>query len=196
EQNGLLDADSVETDWIVFLDNEKDGELYPSWVFKMDYPRPWITDHIYGPSPGDTLFLFINKPFLSTDIFEFTTTAPHIDNDQIASQMKRIKVVPNPYVATVPWEPRNRFTSGRGPRSIHFNHLPPHCTIRIFTVSGELVRTIRHDSDLFEGTAEWDLLTKDNLSAAYGVYVFHVEADDPVTGKTLGEFIGKFAVIK
>ncbi|NOZ75683.1 MAG: hypothetical protein GXO90_10005 [FCB group bacterium] len=196
DKNGLLDADSVETDWVVFLDNEKDGELYPSWVFKMDYPRPWITDHIYGPSPGDTLFLFINKPFLSTDIFEFTTAAPRIDTDRIADQMKRIKVVPNPYVATVPWEPRNRFTSGRGPRSIHFNHLPPHCTIRIFTVSGELVRTIRHDSDLFEGTAEWDLLTKDNLSAAYGVYVFQVEADDPVTGKTLGEFIGKFAVIK
>ncbi|RMF09156.1 MAG: hypothetical protein D6762_04320 [Candidatus Neomarinimicrobiota bacterium] len=196
EKNGLLDADSVETDWVVFLDNEKDGEPFPSWVFKMDYPRPWIKDHIYGPAPGDTVFLYINKPFLSSDIFEFTTTARHIDNDLLASQLKKIKVVPNPYVAAVAWEERNRFTSGRGPRSIHFNHLPPHCTIRIFTVSGELVRTIRHDSDQFEGTAEWDLLTKDNLSASYGVYVYHVEAEDPATGKILGEHIGKFAVIK
>ncbi|MFQ6604676.1 MAG: hypothetical protein ACE5D8_03880 [Fidelibacterota bacterium] len=194
--NGLLDADSVETDWVIFLDGEKNGEPHPSWVFKMSFPRPWQTEPIYGPVPGDTCHLFINKPFLSSDIFEFTTTAAHVDKDLIKEQLDKIRVVPNPYIASVPWEKQNLFTSGRGPRSIHFNHLPPVCTIRIFTVSGELVRTIRHRSVDFNGTAEWDLLTKDNLSAAYGVYVYHVEAEDPDTGRILGNHIGKFAVIK
>jgi hypothetical protein len=41
-----------------------------------------------------------------------------------------------------------------------------------------------------DGTAEWDMLTKDNLSIAYGVYVYHVEAP------SVGEKVGKFAVIK
>ncbi len=194
--NGLLDADSVETDAVIFMDNELDGKPRPSWVFRMAYPRPFDTRNIYGPIPGDTVFLYINKPFLSNDVYEFTTSSAQIDKSQIRKALKKIKVVPNPYVAAVPWEPRNLFTSGRGPRSIHFNHLPQKCIIRIFTVSGELVKTIYHNSDINDGTAEWDLLTKDNLAASYGVYVYHVEALDPVTDKVLGEHIGKFAVIK
>jgi hypothetical protein len=188
--NGLLDADSVETDWVIFLDHDINGSPAPSWVFKMAYPRPWETENVYGPMPGDTVFLYLNKPFLSTDVFEFTTRAPHIDETLAKQSLKKIKVVPNPYVAAVPWEPRNLYSSGRGPRSIHFNHLPAECTIRIFTVSGELVKVIHHKSDINDGTAEWDLLTKDNLAASYGIYIYHVEAPG------LGEHIGKFAVIK
>ena len=40
------------------------------------------------------------------------------------------------------------------------------------------------------GTGRWDLLTDDNLSASYGVYVYHVEADN------IGEKIGKVAIVK
>ena len=36
----------------------------------------------------------------------------------------------------------------------------------------------------------WDLLTKDNLAAAYGIYIYHVDAPD------IGEFVGKFAIVK
>ncbi len=98
--------------------------------------------------------------------------------------------MPNPYVAEAKWEPSNPFTSGRGPREIHFTHLPAQCTIRIFTVSGELVKTIEHNEPLNDGTADWDMLSKDNLQIAYGVYVYHIEAPG------IGEKIGKFAVIK
>ena len=76
------------------------------------------------------------------------------------------------------------------PRSLHFTHLPNKCTIRIFTVNGELVDVIEHDSPLNDGTAEWKMLTKDKLNVAYGVYVFHVDAPG------IGQKIGKFAVIK
>ena len=85
---------------------------------------------------------------------------------------------------------KNPYSSGRGPRSIHFTHLPSQCTIRIFTVNGELVKEIQHESNLMDGSAEWDLLTKDNLSASYGVYIFHVDAPD------IGTKVGKFAIIK
>ena len=49
---------------------------------------------------------------------------------------------------------------------------------------------IEHDSPLNDGTADWDLLTLDNLSISYGIYVYHVDAPG------VGEIIGKFAVIK
>ncbi|MDZ7763000.1 MAG: hypothetical protein U5K00_01045 [Melioribacteraceae bacterium] len=142
------------------------------------------------PAGGDTAKIFLNKPFLSSDVFEFIAKAPSVNKDQAKVDMEKIKVVPNPYVATARWEPKNPFTSGRGPREIHFTHLPTECTIRIFTVSGELVKTIDHRSELNDGTADWDLLSKDNLQISYGVYVYHVEAPG------IGEKIGKFAIIK
>ena len=89
------------------------------------------------------------------------------------------------------WEPKNPYASGRGPRQLHFIHLPPKCTIRIFNIQGQLVDIIEHDSPaLWDGTEVWDMLSKDELDIAYGVYIFHVDAGD------LGQKIGKFALIK
>ena len=113
-----------------------------------------------------------------------------MDNDLAKSQLENIKVVPNPYVATAIWEPRNNFSNGRGERSIHFIHLPKQCTIRIFNVRGELVDTIEHNSTLNDGTADWDLLSKDNIEVAYGIYIYHIDAPG------IGQTTGKFAVIK
>jgi hypothetical protein len=84
---------------------------------------------------------------------------------------------------------KNPYTSGRGPRSIHLS-LPPKCTIRIFTINGELLKEIEHKSNLMDGSAEWDLLTRDNLSASYGVYIYHIDAPG------IGTIAGKFAIIK
>ena len=118
------------------------------------------------------------------------TLSPFIDNVNARNNLNNIKVVPNPYYATNAFEGQNTFTSGRGPREIQFRNLPQNCTIRIFTISGELVRTIRHSSQMNDGTGSWDLLTKDNLTAAYGIYVYHIEA------KGIGDKIGKLALIK
>ncbi len=191
--DGFLNADSAESDWVVFLDDTTDdGSLAPSWRFSLDAPRPSEKSNIYVPQAGDTAFVVINKPFMSTDVFEFTTFASHIDEDQAKKDLDRIKVVPNPYFAAATWEPKSAFVSGRGSRSIHFNHLPSKCTIRIYTISGDLVKKIDHDvfDNLNDGSEEWNLLTKDNLSASYGVYIYHVEAPG------IGDHVGKFAIIK
>jgi len=50
--------------------------------------------------------------------------------------------------------------------------------------------TLEHNSALEDGSEPWDLLSKDRMEIAYGVYIYHVDAHDE------GEFIGKFAVIK
>ena len=72
---------------------------------------------------------------------------------------------------------------------MYFTNLPRDCTIRIYTLSGELVRILEHHETVFNGQEAWDLLNADALEVAYGIYIFHVETDN-------AEAIGKFAVIK
>jgi hypothetical protein len=101
-------------------------------------------------------------------------------------------VVPNPYIATASWEQRTLYATGRGSRKIDFINLPSICTIRIYTVAGSLVKTLyNNQSDLYSGgSVSWDLVTDDGMDIAYGLYIFHVDAPG------IGEYIGKFAVIK
>ena len=63
------------------------------------------------------------------------------------------------------------------------------CTIRIYTVRGELVQTLRHD-DTSAGFVAWNLRTKDNLDVAPGLYIYQVD------GGALGTNVGKLAVLK
>jgi len=54
------------------------------------------------------------------------------------------------------------------------------------------VREIHHDhsGSIEDGSESWDLLSKDNLSVSYGMYIYHVDSPE------LGEHVGKFAIIK
>jgi hypothetical protein len=174
------------TDAIVFLERDLRDSLVITWSVTLN---PYDT-LLRRPQAGDTATIVLSKLFRSGDVFEFKTTGQKVSAEKAKSDLDRIKVVPNPYIAAATWETSNPYSSGRGPRSIHFNHLPQQCTIRIYTVSGELVAAIEHDSNLLDGMAEWNLLTRDNLSAAYGIYIFHVDAPG------VGQKIGKFAVIK
>jgi len=192
DPDGNFNADgNRESDWIVFMDYEdENGDAAPSWSFYLNL-HPNDEELIYSePQPSDTAYIFIEKPFLQEDIYEFTTLASYIDQQKASSDMDKIKVVPNPYYATNSFEGLNTFTSGRGPREIQFRYLPQDCIIRIYTISGDLVKEIHHTSSIDYGTGKWDLLTKDNLTASYGVYIYHIEA------KGIGERIGKLAIVK
>ena len=78
-------------------------------------------------------------------------------------------------------------------RLIKFIHLPKDCTIRVFTLAGDLVATLNNIG--FEaqgrppGELEWNLLSQSNRALASGTYVFTVES-------SLGRQIGKFVLIR
>jgi hypothetical protein len=72
---------------------------------------------------------------------------------------------------------------------MEFRGLPSSCTIRIYTLRGELVETLRHENS-FEGFTAWNLRTKDNIDVAPGLYIYHVDAGP------LGTKVGKFSIIK
>ncbi len=141
------------------------------------------------PSAGNSFHISSRKPFATGDFFQFTLRSSQIDTDLARSELDRIAVVPNPYVGTSSFEPRSQI-EGRGERRIQFINLPPQCTIRIFNIRGELIRTLHHDGGTSDGAEWWDLRTEEQQDIAYGVYVFHVEAPN------IGEHVGKFALVK
>jgi hypothetical protein len=120
----------------------------------------------------------------------FDVTPASFDERDALDDLENIYVVPNPYVATSAFEPPNTFRAGRGERRIYFMNLPPECTIRIYTITGQLVQTLQHNSTIDDGQLAWDLVTRDGMNIAFGVYIFHVDAPG------IGEHVGRFAVIK
>ena len=158
-------------------------------VYKVSYGRPFGGTISY-PQAGDRFVIKTRKPFFTGDIFSFKTHQARTDNDAAKNQLSDITVVPNPYIATAKWEPRSLYTSGRGDRKIEFKKLPAKCTVRIYTVTGSLVKTLYKDGSPMDGSLAWNLVSDDGMDIAYGLYVFHVQAEG------IGEHVGKFAVVK
>ncbi|MCD4692870.1 MAG: hypothetical protein K8R79_08150, partial [Calditrichales bacterium] len=141
------------------------------------------------PQPGDIFRVYTKRPFRSGEYYEFIITAPSFSQDKAESDLDRIAVVPNPYVGAASWEAQTS-SVGRGERKIQFINLPKDCTIRIYTISGRLVQTIEHHGTLDDGQEAWNLISRDGMDVAFGIYVYHVDA------KGVGSKISKFAIIK
>ena len=73
-------------------------------------------------------------------------------------------------------------------RKLRFTNLPKKCTITIFTINGEKVTSIKHESEV-DGNAWWNLRTINNQEVAPGLYIFTVESEKE-------KFVGKFAIIR
>lgn len=142
-----------------------------------------------APVAGNRLRISVLRPFATGDFFQFSLRKSLIDADLARNQLDDIAVVPNPYVGTSAFEPRSQI-EGRGERRIQFIHLPPQCTIKIFNLRGELIKTLYHDGLTSDGAEWWDLQTEEQQDVAFGVYVYHVDAPG------IGQHIGKFALIK
>ncbi len=168
---------------------------YIGSIFRLTYDITYYAPIDAGatpnePQPGDKFRITTRKPFREGDHFLFSTRAASVQDDLAETQLSRVAVVPNPYIGTARWERRTLNQTGRGQRKIDFIHLPQRCTIRIYTVSGALVKTIEHDSNAFDGAESWNLVSDDGMDIAFGYYIYHIDAPG------IGEHIGKFAIIK
>ena len=128
-----------------------------------------------------------------------------------STEEPRVKVFPNPYRGDAAWDG----TLARD-RYLWFVNLPHRCTIRIYTLSGDLVDTIEFNGDEYNATeirgifdpsdvrnpesdipvlsggmAAWDLVSRNDQGIASGLYIFSVENKE--SGKTQ---LGKFLVLK
>lgn len=146
------------------------------------------TNAIIYPTTGNVYVARTSKPFAAGDAFRFTAYAPAFSQEKAKSELENIYVVPNPYVFYSALESPNTLPTSRGESQLQFRNLPQRCTIRIYTILGELVDTIEKDDN--RSYAPWNLLSYEGHRLAYGVYIYHVD----VPG--VGEKIGRFALIK
>jgi hypothetical protein len=108
-----------------------------------------------------------------------------------ATDTSDVFVFPNPWRPHGPnagTGPGQTGSDSGGPGSgITFSNIPSECTIKIYTLSGELVRQIHH-SDLVgpPGQENWDGNTSGGTHAASGVYLWRVESStDGKNGKLM-----------
>jgi len=177
--------------------------VWSGTIFQVEFSNAVSTDNM--PQPNDVYRIEFNRVFYHSDSLMFTITGldDALDEARLKEDMENIKVVPNPYVVTNTMEGAVANWDRNQRRQIMFTHIPAQSKIRIFTVSGILVdefgvdnsvagRTSQWDNNSgANGTAHWDLRSKEGLEIAAGYYIYHIESK--VTGDVK---IGKFAVIK
>lgn len=199
----------------------KSPDQMPSDVrFQINVSKPYR----YGFSgianiPGTQQYAFLNKlisvnnPSLLTThvksnsennnfpLYKFNTNeiATSYSSSVAKNALDLIRVVPNPYYGSSAYE------TGRVDNRVRITNLPNNCTIKIFSMNGTLIRTIKRDvtgqEDLYTGSNEsgtnikqtkqiaytdWDLKNQNNISIASGLYIFYIDAGD------LGEKIIKW----
>jgi hypothetical protein len=112
--------------------------------------------------------------------------------DPVESNLSLCRVVPNPLNIR---DPKQSFSEDEA-NKITFRRLTDKCTIRIFTESGELIKTLKHDGG---GTEFWQIIeeggnyltTVNNQRPASGLYIAHIQ--DDVTGESV---FRKFVIIR
>ena len=167
--------------------------IYDYWggtVFTLNFNEINSTDGL--PASDAIYHIDFKRPFTESDSIMFAIEAAQKANQEnINEDMKNIKVVPNPYVATNAMETSVSNIGLNQRRKIMFTHIPAKCEIQIFTSSGIFIDKIKVNNAPEDGKVYWDLLTRENLEIAAGIYVYHIKSQE--TGK---EKIGKFAVLK
>jgi hypothetical protein len=86
----------------------------------------------------------------------------------------------NPYRVSELWEP------GWSEHKVQFTGLPHEAVIRFFNSSGELIRTLQHQSQ--SSIAEWNLKNEFDQLAAPGDYFFYIKS-------AAGEKKDKFIIV-
>jgi hypothetical protein len=105
------------------------------------------------------------------------------------STTEKVRIVPNPYVIAA-----EDFNFTGDDNRILFANLPAYCTLRIYTATGDLIKTIEHTS----GSADeiWDQVTESTQYIASGVYILQVTNARDLNDKSLPETNEKFVIIR
>lgn len=118
------------------------------------------------------------KPMYSWSMDDIRTVTA--SQDQLASALDLINVVPNPYYAYSEYE-RTRLDN-----RVKITNLPDQCTVTIYNVSGKLIRTYKKDNQVT--SIDWDLKNSKGIPISSGIYIIHVEV--PGVGEKIVKFFG------
>lgn len=148
------------------------------------------------------------RPAVPGNRYMFSVTPGSMNPND--ADLEAIRVVPNPYIAT------SAMDNSPSQRRIEFINLPSRCTIRIYSLGGNLVQVLNHigdnrfgwgqyrnrdreqtvdekwvDSgwDRHSGTEPWNMRNRFGTTVASGLYFYHV------TDQVGNEHIGRFYIV-
>jgi hypothetical protein len=133
-------------------------------------------------------------PLEASKLVNATLVYPIDDVEKVEEENLEVMVYPNPYRVDAEYSADQYEEGGAYGKRIRFVNLPPRCTIRIYTLDGDLVKEIDHQKDdlaLDATYEEWDLISRNTQAVVSGIYLYSVEDED--TGDSQ---IGKFVIIK
>ena len=172
------------------------------------YPPKGI-EYYVAVSAWDRGMPSLNIPVLESARDEDANMKVYFPGSSSKSNLDNIYVVPNPYISHSSFDGRkDNDDKGDKSRRLWFVNLPEKCTIKIWTLSGDLVDQIEHNGnnnyhDIINvskaaneaqtagGLEPWDILTRFNQIPSAGIYLFSVH--DKNSGKNK---VGKFVIIK
>ena len=165
----------------------------------------WTIDNAWG-SWNDDKTVFTQVPDLPSEGDSWKIEVKAMTMNPEDADFTKIRVVPNPYIASsfLDTSPTNR--------RIEFVNLPDRCTIRIYTLSGNLVNMLSHIGvnrqgwgdytdwdrlnvesepreftgyDNHGGTELWNMSNRFGQTVASGLYLYHVtdQRGESHTGK-------------
>ncbi|MBN2364935.1 MAG: hypothetical protein EH225_02170 [Calditrichaeota bacterium] len=124
----------------------------------------------------------VSVPSLESSIYANRKSAPFYTRLLATDKLDEVTVVPNPFYRS------SGFALAGDLKRIQFEGLPARCTIRIYTLRGDLIKTIEHQ-DSESGIASWNQISENGLYVKSGMYFYVVTSSEGETVK------GKFAII-
>jgi len=168
----------------------------------------WTIDYAWGTWNADkTVFTQVaDLPSPGVDKWKIEIKASTMDPED--ADLSKVSVVPNPYIGT------SFLDLSPSSRRIEFINLPARCTIRIYSLGGNLVNVLNHIGanrqgwgdyttydraegapktytgyDNHGGTEPWNLRNRFGQTVASGLYFYHV------TDSRGEQFTGKFYLV-
>ncbi|MGB0429256.1 MAG: T9SS type A sorting domain-containing protein, partial [Bacteroidia bacterium] len=151
----------------------KDGLIPTETTIRTRINRPYRT-YATSENPENE-----NMPYYK---FSTGSVAPEFSYEHGAEVLKNVRVVPNPYYAQSDYE------NSQVDNYVKITNLPEDCTIKIYTVNGQLVKTFNKSAsgDYHNTELLWDLKNEARVPISSGVYVLNIEAPN----------IGEFTTVK
>lgn len=131
----------------------------------------------------------VNNGTLESSIYSNRSEIAAYAFEPGATDAKKVRIIPNPYIVQA-----GDFNFTGDDNKLLFVNLPPYCTLRIYTSTGDLIKTIEHTSG--SGDASWAQVTESNQLIASGVYILQVDNAKDINGNSIAGAVEKFVVVR
>jgi len=184
-------ADSVDNGLIPPSDTIRD--VYYNCKFSIPAARPysfpiWVSVAAFDAGNAKTKL----GPLQSSKGITAKMVFPLDSPEEALKKGTKVTVSPNPFKISENYvfpEGRQTGTSSLEMR-IFFGFLPYECTLRIFTLDGDLVYEVQYKGKEGEyNEYPWNLINRNNQFVVSGIYLYSVESE-------WGNELGKFVIIK